>query len=69
VKRMSRLIVMGLVLAGVAQAAESLDAAGLAAALDKARSEQVDALSPTNFAAAVEAHAAAVKDEIGRAHV
>ena len=34
----------------------------LAAALDKARSEQVDALAPTNFAAAVEAHEAAVKD-------
>lgn len=59
---MSRLIVVMLALAGAARAAESLDAAGLAAALNKARSEQVDALSPTNFAAATEAHDAAVKD-------
>ncbi|HEY7639920.1 MAG TPA: OmpA family protein [Steroidobacteraceae bacterium] len=59
---MSRLIVALLVLAGAVQAAENLDAAGLAAALDKARSEHVDALSPKNFAAAVEAHDAAVKD-------
>jgi outer membrane protein OmpA-like peptidoglycan-associated protein len=59
---MSRLIVGLLALAGTAQAAQDLDAAALAAALDKARSEQVDALSPKNFAAAVEAHDAAVKD-------
>ena len=59
---MSRLIVVLLALAGTAQAAQDLDAAALAAALDKARSEQVDALSPKNFAAAVEAHDAAVKD-------
>jgi len=59
---MSRSIVVLLALAGVAQAAENLDAAALAAAIDKARSEQVDALSPKNFAAAVEAHDAAVKD-------
>jgi outer membrane protein OmpA-like peptidoglycan-associated protein len=51
-----------LALAGTAQAAQDLDAAALKAALDKARSEQVDALSPKNFAAAVEAHDAAVKD-------
>jgi len=62
VKVMSRSIVVLLALAGVAQAAENLDAAALAAAIDKARSEQVDALSPKNFAAAVEAHDAAVKD-------
>ena len=61
-KVMSRSIVVLLALAGVAQAAENLDAAALAAAIDKARSEQVDALSPKNFAAAVEAHDAAVKD-------
>ncbi len=59
---MSRLIVVLLALAGTAQAAQDLDAAALKAALDKARSEQVDALSPKNFAAAVEAHDAAVKD-------
>lgn len=61
-KVMTRLIVALLALAGTAQAAQDLDAAALAAALDKARSEQVDALSPKNFAAAVEAHDAAVKD-------
>jgi OOP family OmpA-OmpF porin len=48
--------------AGAALAAQDLDTAGLAAALEKARSEQVDALAPTNFAAAVQAHDAAVKD-------
>ena len=51
-----------LALTGVAHAAQDIDAAALKAALDKARSEQVDALSPANFAAAVEAHDAAVKD-------
>lgn len=51
-----------LALTGVAHAAQDIDAAALKAALDKARSEQVDALAPTNFAAAVEAHDAAVKD-------
>jgi OOP family OmpA-OmpF porin len=51
-----------LALTGAGQAAQDLDAAGLAAALDKARTEQVDALAPKNFAAAVEAHDAAVKD-------
>jgi outer membrane protein OmpA-like peptidoglycan-associated protein len=51
-----------LMLAGGAQAAQDLDTAGLAAALEKARSEQVDALAPTSFAAAVQAHDAAVKD-------
>jgi outer membrane protein OmpA-like peptidoglycan-associated protein len=59
---MTRLMVVLLALAGAAQAADNLDAAALAAALDKARSQQVDALSPKNFAAAVEAHEAAVKD-------
>jgi Outer membrane protein and related peptidoglycan-associated (lipo)proteins len=62
VKLMSRLIVVLLALTGAAQAAQDLDAAALKAALDKARGEQVDALSPKNFAAAVEAHDAAVKD-------
>ena len=61
-KLMSRLIVVLLALTGAAQAAQDLDAAALKAALDKARGEQVDALSPKNFAAAVEAHDAAVKD-------
>jgi outer membrane protein OmpA-like peptidoglycan-associated protein len=56
-----------LALTGAVQAAGNLDTAGLGAAIDKARSEQVDALSPKNFAAAVEAHGAAVKDaERGR---
>lgn len=56
-------LIVGLVaLSGAAQAAQDIDSAGLAAALDKARSEQVDALAPTNFAAAVEARDAAVKD-------
>ncbi|HKS54327.1 MAG TPA: OmpA family protein [Steroidobacteraceae bacterium] len=59
---MSRLIFVLLALAGPAQAAQDMDAAALGAALDKARGEQVDALSPKNFAAAVEAHDAAVKD-------
>ncbi len=48
--------------AHAAHVAQDLDTAGLAAALDKARSEQVEALSPTNFAAAVQARDAAVKD-------
>ena len=55
-------IVVTLALAGVAHAAQDLDTAGLAAAIEKARGEQVDALAPRNFAAAVEAHDAAVKD-------
>ncbi len=57
-----RLIVAMLMLAGVAHAAQDLDAAGLKAALDKARSEQVDVLAPNSFAAAVQAHDTAVKD-------
>lgn len=59
---MLRLIVGLLALSGGVQAAQDLDSAALAAALDKARTEQVDALAPTNFAAAVEARDAAVKD-------
>jgi outer membrane protein OmpA-like peptidoglycan-associated protein len=59
---MSALIVASFALAAGAQAAQDLDAAALVAALDKARSEQVDALAPTNFAAAVAARDAAVKD-------
>ena len=51
-----------LALTGVVHAAQDLDSAGLSAALDKARGEQVDALAPTNFAAAVEARDAAAKD-------
>ncbi len=56
------LIVALLALTGAVHAAQDLDTAALAAALDKARGEQVDALAPTNFAAAVQAHEAAVKD-------
>jgi OOP family OmpA-OmpF porin len=56
------LVVLLLALTGVARAAQDIDAAGLAAALDKARSEQVDALAPINFAAAVTAQQAALKD-------
>jgi OmpA-OmpF porin, OOP family len=55
-------VVLLLALTGVAHAAQDIDAAALAAAIDKARSEQVDALAPNNFAAAVEAQQAAVKD-------
>jgi OmpA-OmpF porin, OOP family len=51
-----------LALTGVVHAAQDLDTAGLSAALDKARGEQVDALAPNNFAAAVEARDAAAKD-------
>jgi len=61
------LLILLLALTGVARAAQDIDAAALAAAIEKARSEQVDALAPTNFAAAVEAQQAAVKDaEKGR---
>jgi OmpA-OmpF porin, OOP family len=56
------IVVLLLALTGVAHAAQDIDAAALAAALDKARAEQVDALAPTSFAAAVEAQQAAVKD-------
>lgn len=56
------IVVLFLALTGAAQAAQDIDAAALGAALDKARTEQVDALAPTNFAAAVEAQQAAVKD-------
>jgi OmpA-OmpF porin, OOP family len=56
------IVVLFLALTGAAHAAQDIDAAALAAALDKARSEKIDALAPTNFAAAVEAQQAAVKD-------
>ena len=56
------LVIVLLALTSVARAAQDIDAAALGAAIDKARSEQVDALAPTNFAAAVEAQQAAVKD-------
>jgi OmpA-OmpF porin, OOP family len=55
-------IVAWLAFAGVAQAAQDLDSAALSAALEKARSEQVDALAPRSFAAALQAHEAATKD-------
>jgi OmpA-OmpF porin, OOP family len=51
-----------LALAGVVHAAQDLDIAGLAAALEKARAEQVDALAPTSYTEAVQAHEAAAKD-------
>jgi len=57
-----RFVILFLALTGAAQAAQDIDAAALGAALDKARTEQVDALAPTSFAAAVEAQQAAVKD-------
>ena len=56
------LVIVLLALTSVARAAQDIDAAALGAAIDKARSEQVDALAPSNFAAAVEAQQAAVKD-------
>ena len=59
---MRALFVFLLVLTGVAHAAQDLDTAGLKAALDKARTEQVDALAPTSFTEAVEAYDTAVKD-------
>jgi hypothetical protein len=49
VKVMSRSIVVLLALTGAAQAADNLDAAALAAALNKARSEQVDATVAEEF--------------------
>jgi OOP family OmpA-OmpF porin len=57
-------VFLGLLLAltGVVHAAQDLDTAGLAAALEKARAEQVDALAPTNYTEAVQAHEAAAKD-------
>ncbi len=55
-------LIVGLLALGGAQAAQDLDSAGLAAALDKARAEQVDALAPVSFAEAVAARDAAVKD-------
>lgn len=49
------------------QAASDPQLKELKAAIDKARAEQIDVLSPTNFANAVEAYEAAVKDsERGR---
>lgn len=56
------LIVMVLALSPAALAAQDLDSAALAAAIDKARSEQVDALAPTSFAAAARAYENATKD-------
>ena len=47
-------VVLLLAMTGVAHAAQDIDAAALAAAIDKARSEQVDALAPTNFEAVIE---------------
>jgi OOP family OmpA-OmpF porin len=48
--------------ASVASAAQDLDSAALAAAIGKARSEQVDALAPKSFAAAVQAQDNAAKE-------
>jgi OmpA-OmpF porin, OOP family len=58
---MYRVAAMALLVSAVATA-EDLDTAALSAAIEKARSEQVDVLAPTNFAAAVEAHQNAIKD-------
>jgi outer membrane protein OmpA-like peptidoglycan-associated protein len=43
--------------------AQSLDSAALSAAIEEARSQQVDVLSPRNFQKAVEAQQVAAKDE------
>ncbi len=54
--------------AGPASAATSSDAAALAAAVEKARAEQLDALAPRTFAAAVQASQNATREaERGRA--
>lgn len=54
-------VAMALLGAAVA-AAEDLDTAALSAAIEKARSEQVDVLAPASFADALEAHQNATKD-------
>lgn len=46
----------------VISSAQNLDVAGLAAAIEKARGEQLDVLAPNSFAAAVRAQQAAEKD-------
>ncbi|MGH8178846.1 MAG: OmpA family protein [Steroidobacter sp.] len=61
------LIAGSLFTVALATHAQDLDSAALAAAIDKARQEQVDVLAPSGFAAAVRAHEAALKDrERGR---
>lgn len=46
----------------IARAAQDMDAAALAAAIERARSEQIDVLAPKGFAEAVAAHDSAAKD-------
>jgi outer membrane protein OmpA-like peptidoglycan-associated protein len=59
---MKRIVLVALLVLTGAARADDLDTAGLAAAIEKARSEHVDVLAPTGFAAAVQAHEAAQKD-------
>ncbi|MGH8188634.1 MAG: OmpA family protein [Steroidobacteraceae bacterium] len=62
---MSRLLnclVLMMAVVSIARAAQDMDAAALAAAIERARSEQVDALAPKGFAEAVAAHESAAKD-------
>jgi OmpA-OmpF porin, OOP family len=60
---MMRIVLIAmLVLVGRVAAADDLDTAALAAAIEKARSEHVDVLAPGGFAAAVQAQEAALKD-------
>lgn len=48
--------------ASIARAAQDMDTAALAAAIERARTEQVDVLAPQGFARAVEARETAAKD-------
>jgi OmpA-OmpF porin, OOP family len=58
---MYRVVAMVLMVSAVATAQE-LDTGGLAAAIEKARAEQVDVLAPGSFAEAIEAQQNAAKD-------
>ncbi len=61
------ILLCGIAVATMAQSARDPLLAELAAAIEKARSEQVDVLAPANFRAAVNAHQSASKDaERGR---
>ncbi|HEX2493062.1 MAG TPA: OmpA family protein [Steroidobacter sp.] len=50
-------------LANAAQSSSDLELAGLKAAIERARQEQLNALAPTNFAAALRAYETALKDQ------
>ena len=65
--RLLAFLIVGLAWVGEPSAAENSQLAGLAAAIEAKRGEQIEALSPRNFSAAVEAYEAALKDaERGR---